>query len=94
MKNKNKYETIIILKGNFKETGYKKALQIKDYFTNYEVEEIKEIGKKQLTYPVGKNTKGYCIDIYLKATTQDIADIQRFCMLNNDILKYITLKND
>ena len=95
MKNKNEYESIIILKGNIKETGYKKALQkIKDYFGNYEIQKIEEIGKKQLAYPVGQNTKGYFLDIYLKATTQDISNIEKFYKLNDDIVKYITLKND
>ena len=95
MENKNKYETIIILKGNFKETGYEKAVEkIKDYLANYEVEKIEEIGKRKLAYTIRKNTTGYYLIIYLKVTKEDIEDIKKFYRLNDDIIKFIVVKTD
>ena len=87
------YENIIILRGTFTEEEYKKALEkIKEYLAKYEIEKIEELGKKRLAYEVDKNNMGYYIIIELKATEQEILELERFYRINGDVLKFLIVK--
>ena len=87
------FETVIILKGRLTQKNYKKALQeIKDYFTNYKIDKIEEIGKKDLPYSINKNKKGYYVIINFKIPLQDIINIRNFYKSNNNIIKYLILR--
>ena len=92
---KNKYESVIIIKGTFTEEEYKQSFsEIKEFFRKYKVDKIEEIGKKKLAYEVNNNKEGYYIIIYLKGEREDILEIERYYRLNDDILKFITVKKD
>ena len=93
MEKKNIYEMIQILKGTFTKEEYRKAFNsIKDYLSKYEIKEIEELGKKRLAYEVRKNKEGYYIIFILKANQDDILEIERYCRINEDILKFIIVK--
>lgn len=90
MEKKNIYEMIQILKGTFTKEEYKKVFNsIKDYLSKYEIKEIEELGKKRLAYEVRKNKEGYYIIFIIKANKDDILEIERYCRINEDILKFI-----
>ena len=75
------------------EEEYKKALEkIKEYLAKYEIEKIEELGKKRLAYEVDKNNMGYYIIIELKATEQEILELERFYRINGDVLKFLIVK--
>lgn len=89
------YESVIIMRGTFTEDEYKHSFnKIKEFFTKYKVEKVEEIGKKKLAYQVNDNTEGYYIIIYFETEREDIAEIERYYRLNEDILKFITVKKD
>lgn len=89
------YESVIIMRGSLKEDEYKHSFnKIKEFFTKYKVEKVEEIGKKKLAYQVNDNTEGYYIIIYFETEREDIAEIERYYRLNEDILKFITVKKD
>ena len=93
MEKKNNYEMIQILKGTFTEEEYKKAFNsIKDYLSKYEIKEIEELGKKRLAYEVRKNKEGYYIIFIIRANKDDILEIERYCRINEDILKFIVVR--
>lgn len=93
MEKKNIYEMVQILKGTFTKEEYKKAFNsIKDYLSKYEIKEIEELGKKRLAYEVRKNKEGYYIIFIIRANKDDILEIERYCRINEDILKFIIVK--
>lgn len=93
MEKKNIYEIVQILKGTFTKEEYRKAFNsIKDYLSKYEIKEIEELGKKRLAYVVRKNKEGYYIIFTIKANQDDILEIERYCRINEDILKFIIVK--
>lgn len=93
MEKKNNYEMIQILKGTFTEEEYKKAFNsIKDYLSKYEIKEIEELGKKKLAYEVRKNKEGYYIIFIIKASKDEVLEIERYCRTNENILKFIVVK--
>lgn len=93
MNKKRIYENICILRGTFTEEEYKKALEkIKEYLAKYEIEKIEELGKKRLAYEVDKNNMGYYIIIELKATEQEVFELERFYRINDDVLKFLIVK--
>lgn len=93
MNKKRIYENVIILRGTFTEEDYKKALEkIKEYLAKYEIKKIEEIGKKKLAYEVDKNNEGYYIIIELKATEQEVFELERFYRINDNVLKFLIVK--
>lgn len=93
MEKKNIYEMVQILKGTFTKEEYKKDFNsIKDYLSKYEIKEIEELGKKRLAYEVRKNKEGYYIIFIIRANKDDILEIERYCRINEDILKFIIVK--
>ena len=96
MENKNKYENVIIITGGFTQEEYKKSLKnITEKIKNIiDIEKIEEIGKKKLAYEVKKNTEGWYVVIYFKAINQNILELERFYRINEDIIKFITVKID
>ena len=93
MEKKNIYEMVQILKGTFTKEEYKNIFNlIKDYLSRYEIKEIEELGKKRLAYEVRKNKEGYYIIFIIKANKDDILEIERYCRINEDILKFIVVR--
>lgn len=93
MNNKRIYESIYIVKGTLQNEEYKKVLEnLKKQFENMEIKKIKELGIKKLAYDVQENKTGYYIVIDFKATDNEITDIQRYCRVSQDIIKFIILK--
>ena len=82
-----------ILKGTFTKEEYRKAFNsIKDYLSKYEIKEIEELGKKRLAYEVRKNNEGYYIIFTIKVNQDEVLEIERYCRINEDILKFIIVK--
>ena len=85
MENKNKYESVIIIRGTLTETDYKKVLDII-------VEKIKNIGKKRLAYEENKEKDGYYIVFEFETKSEEIRELERLYRITEDVLKFITVK--
>lgn len=96
MEYKNNYENVFIIKGTYTEGEYKKALDniIENIKTIVNIDNIEEKGLKKLAYEVKKNKTGYYVIIYLKATSQAITEVERLYRINEDILKFITVRKE
>ncbi len=92
----NKYESVIIIRGDLKDEEYKKAFnEIIDKIKNLiDIEKIEEVGLRNLAYQVRNNKTGYYVVIYYKATSQAISEIERFFRIKDEILKFLTVKKD
>lgn len=59
-----------------------------------EIVEVDEWGTRKLAYDIDKKGSGYYVNMYFKAPGSAIAVIERNMRLNDDILRYLTLKYD
>lgn len=53
-----------------------------------------EWGVKQLAYPIEKKNSGYYVNLYFEAPNSTIEPVERNMRINDDIMRYITLKYD
>lgn len=94
---KNYYEFTYILnpvleEDKFKATVDKVTKLIED--NGGEIDEIDEWGLRQFAYEIDKKRSGYYVNMYFTAPGDAIAKIERALRIDDDILRYITLKYD
>lgn len=59
-----------------------------------EIVEVDEWGTRKLAYDIDKKGSGYYVNMYFKAPGSAIEVIERNMRINDDILRYLTLKYD
>lgn len=96
MENIKEFESVFIIKGSYNEEEYQKAFnKVKDYMENLvEIENIEEKGLRKLAYAVGKENTGYYVIVEFKAMNENIVELERFYRIDDDILKFITVRKD
>lgn len=96
MEYKNNYESVLIFRGINTEDEYKKAINeiIEKIKKLIEIEKVDEKGLRKLAYEVNKQKTGYFVVIYYKATSQAILEMERLYRINENIIKFITVKKD
>lgn len=92
----NKYESVIIIRPNLEEgeiegivTGIKDLINQKG-----EVTKVDKMGVKRLAYEISKCKEGYYIVIYFEAKEDVIVELERNYRINENIIKFITIKTD
>lgn len=90
------YESIVILKETNTEEEYKEALdKVKKYMEELaEIENIEEKGLRKLAYEVREQTAGYFVIFYLKAKSENIADLERKYRIDDNVLKFISFRKE
>lgn len=94
---KNYYEFTYIInpvleEDKFKETVDKVSKLIET--NDGEIDEVDEWGLRQFAYDIDKKGSGYYVNMYFTAPTEAIASIERQLRIDDDILRYMTLKYD
>ncbi len=74
-------EAIARVKRNIEETGG-------------EILNTYEWGSRRLSYPIRKKRNGYYVNLYFRAGGDFISRIERLMQIDDDILRYLTLKYD
>lgn len=59
-----------------------------------EIVEVDEWGVKKLAYEIDKKSTGYYVNLYFNAPAEAIAVVERNMRINDDIMRYLTLKYD
>lgn len=59
-----------------------------------EIEEVDEWGLRQFAYDIDKKSTGYYVNMYFTAPAEAIASVERQLRIDDDILRYLTLKYD
>ena len=59
-----------------------------------EVVEVDEWGVKKLAYEIDKKSTGYYVNMYFEAPGEAIEVVERNMRIEDDILRYLTLKYD
>jgi small subunit ribosomal protein S6 len=68
--------------------------KIKDVLAKVDAELLAtdDMGMRKLAYPVEKNNRGYYTVLYYKANGDAIAEIERNLRINEDVIKFLTVK--
>lgn len=95
--NTNYYEFTYILnpvleEDKFKETVDRVTKLIEEH--GGKIDEIDEWGLRQFAYEIDKKRSGYYVNMYFEAPADAIAKIERAMRIDDDILRYLTLKYD
>ncbi len=91
----NCYETLFVVKPTLTEQEIaSQVAKIKDILTREGAELIAtdDMGMRRLAYVVEKQTRGYYTVLYYKAEGSKIAEIERNLKINEDIIKFLTVK--
>ena len=56
--------------------------------------EVEEWGSRRLSYPIKKKRNGYYVNLYFEAEGDLIVRLERALTIEDDILRYLTLKMD
>jgi small subunit ribosomal protein S6 len=91
----NCYETLFVIKPTLTEEETKAQIErMKEVLTKVDadLQAINEMGMRKLAYPVQKNERGYYVVMYYKAPGSAIAEIERNLRINEDILKFLTVR--
>jgi small subunit ribosomal protein S6 len=92
----NKYESVIIINPNVDEEGIKGLVQkFTDLInTDGKVEKVDELGKRKLAYEVKKFKEGFYTVFYFEANTNLIAELERNYRITDEVIKFMTVKQD
>ncbi|HBQ61022.1 MAG TPA: 30S ribosomal protein S6, partial [Balneolaceae bacterium] len=59
-----------------------------------EIEEVDEWGLRQFAYDIDKKGSGYYVNMYFSAPAEAIASVERQLRIDDNIMRYLTLKYD
>ena len=92
----NKYESVVIINPNVDEEGIKALIaKFTDLInTDGKVEKVDELGKRKLAYEVKKFKEGFYAVFYFEANTSLIAELERNYRITDEVIKFMTVKND
>lgn len=91
------YEGMFIVNATLSEDARNRALdRIKNAITERggEIHKIHDQGRKKLAYEINKSREGYYYLVYFSVEPQHMSEIWREYLLNEDLLRYMTLKTD
>jgi len=94
-KQMNHYELLFVLKPTLTDEETKAQItKIQENITAQAAEIVAtdDMGMRKLAYPVEKNERGYYTVVYFQAPGAAIAEIERLLRINEEILKFMTVK--
>ncbi len=92
----NKYESVIIINPNVDEEGIKALIsRFSDLInTDGKVEKVDELGKRKLAYDVKKFKEGFYAVFYFEANSDLISELERNYRITDEVIKFMTVKQD
>ena len=92
----NKYESVVIINPTVEEEGIKALIsRFTDLInTDGKVEKVDEFGKKKLAYDVQKSEEGFYVVFYFEANPNLITELERNYRITDEIIKFMTTKQD
>ena len=93
----NKYEMMFIVKANSDEKAVAKtADSLKSIITSMKgkIVEEKDLGSKELAYPIKKETVGYYFVVNFEATAETVAELDRKARIDESVLRHLIIRLD
>ncbi|MBR3002938.1 MAG: 30S ribosomal protein S6 [Clostridia bacterium] len=92
----NKYESVIIVAPTVNE---KQQKEIENKYTklikeNGKLKDFQNLGKKKLAYEIKKNKEGIYMQIYFESEASFIAELERQYRIDDNIMKFIVVRED
>lgn len=94
---KNYYEVTYIVNPVLEEAQIKEEVaKVTNFITAQggEFDEINEWGIRRLTYDIDDKKSGYFVNMYFNAPGELIAKMERSMQINDNVVRYLTLKYD
>lgn len=94
---KNYYELTYIVNPVLEEEQFKAAVEkVNDLITKNggSIDEVDEWGLRKFAYEMDKKNNGYYVNMYFEAPADAIANIERAMRIDDDFMRYLTLKYD
>lgn len=95
--NRSFYELTYIVNPVLEEENIKQEVEKVTSFVNENgatIDEVNEWGIKSLAYEMDGKKSGYYVNMYFESAGELIVKLERFMQLNDNILRYLTLKYD
>lgn len=87
----NKYETICLLKSDTKAKDMDGIIKhMKENFKD--IKEIKYLGIKKLAYEIQNSKEAYYLRAEMVGTSENVAKLEKYFRLNDNVLKFIIIK--
>lgn len=93
----NKYESVLIARQDLGASQVSSLIDgLKDVVSKQggEVVRVDNWGLKNLAYRIKKNRKGHYVLLNIQAPAQAVAEYERVMRVNEDIIRYMTVKVD
>ena len=93
----NKYEIMFIVKTTIDEEEVKKSSEnLKSIITDMKgkIIEFKELGQKQLAYPIKKQITGFYYLLICEANSEIINEFERIAKIDENILRHLIINLD
>ena len=92
----NKYESVVIINPNVEEEKMKELVKkFTDIINNDgKLEKVEELGKRKLAYEVKKNKEGYYLVFKFESNPELIAELERNYRIIDEVIKFMTIKED
>ncbi len=93
----NKYEMMFIVKSNSDDSKIQATAEnLKNVITtmNGEITDSKDLGNKELAYPIKKQTTGYYFVVDFNGTTELVAELDRKARIDESILRHLIIRLD
>lgn len=87
------YETLFFTEPNVAEEAIDTLVtKIEGAIAKYggQVEKVNRWGKRHLAYEVEKNNEGYFVLIEFKGGQDDLRELERFYLINQNVLRFMT----
>ena len=89
-----KYEVMYIIRPNVEEEARNALIEeMNAVFTskNTTVDNVKEMGMRELAYEIKHETKGYYVLLNVTATPEAVKEFERVANIKENIIRYITV---
>ncbi len=94
---KHQYELTYVLSGVLKSDDIKNLVRrVNEFIENNdgEIIEVDEWGSQRLAYEIEKKRSGHYVNMYFRAPGELIAKLERALEIEDNILRYLTLRMD
>ena len=93
----NNYEIMFIVKSTIeKDEVTKVADYLKKVINDHKgtIDSFKDLGQKQLAYPISKQVNGYYFVVNVSASAEAIAEFDRKASIEENLLRYLIINLD
>lgn len=92
----NKYESVIIVNNSIEENQKEETInKIKKFIEeNGEITKTDILGAKRLAYEIRKQNMGYYVVFNFNAEPTVITELERIYRITDEIMKFMTIKQD